>query len=201
MQFFLLDATTLQSDTVSDLSSDTLSSNDTVDASGKHKDLYKTLLKDFNQVSKKSSKKLDYDALAVVNVAPSVVPNPYLPSFRIYAYNLSGEAYEPKLEGADGVLGKRSDELYYFYDTGDNDGEQSYSGEDVSSASASADSEKRASGTRHLGDYVNRTRFCPDGSDSWACKLTERWYSSPRSPSRTNRLFTPLGFAQVSIDV
>lgn len=70
--------------------------------SGKHKELYKSLLKDFNHISKKSSKKLDYDALTVVNVGPSVVPNPYLPSFRIYAYNLSGEGYAPSSVGIEG---------------------------------------------------------------------------------------------------
>jgi endopolyphosphatase len=32
----------------------------------------------------------EYDNYAVVNVSPSIVPNPYIPAFRIYAYNVSG---------------------------------------------------------------------------------------------------------------
>jgi endopolyphosphatase len=35
------------------------------------------------------------DDYAVVNVAPSVVPNPYLPSFRIYSYNTTGGTERP----------------------------------------------------------------------------------------------------------
>ncbi|KAI0081809.1 endopolyphosphatase [Panus rudis PR-1116 ss-1] len=59
----------------------------------KHKDLYGTLLKDFNHVRKESN--LNHAHYAVVNVAPSVVPNPYLPSFRIFSYNISGSPYVP----------------------------------------------------------------------------------------------------------
>ncbi|KAG6900961.1 hypothetical protein C0993_004398 [Termitomyces sp. T159_Od127] len=33
---------------------------------------------------------VDYGDFAVVNTASSVVPNPYLPSFRIFAYNVTG---------------------------------------------------------------------------------------------------------------
>jgi len=47
--------------------------------------LYKTLLKEFSALPK-SPKMADY---AVVNVAPSVVPNPYLPAFRIFSYNIT----------------------------------------------------------------------------------------------------------------
>lgn len=32
------------------------------------------------------------DGLAVINVAPSVVPNPFVPGFRIFSYNVSSEA-------------------------------------------------------------------------------------------------------------
>jgi len=52
-------------------------------------DLYKTLLQDFSALPK-SSKKTDLDNYAVINVSPPVVPNPYLPSFRVFAYNVSG---------------------------------------------------------------------------------------------------------------
>lgn len=61
----------------------------------KKKDLYGTLLRNFTHMRKIPSADLDYGDYAVVNVAPSVVPNPYLPSFRIFAFNISGEAYVP----------------------------------------------------------------------------------------------------------
>ena len=68
--------------------------SDTPETQRKKKDLYGTLLKEFAQM-RKSIEKIDHDNYAVVNVAPSVVPNPYLPSFRIFSYNISGPAYLP----------------------------------------------------------------------------------------------------------
>lgn len=47
--------------------------------------LYQTLIKEFSALPK-LPKMTDY---AVVNVAPSVVPNPYLPAFRIFSYNIT----------------------------------------------------------------------------------------------------------------
>ena len=50
-------------------------------------DLWETLVNDFGEMTKD---KLDLDEYAVVNVGPSVVPNPYVPTFRVYAYNVTG---------------------------------------------------------------------------------------------------------------
>ena len=47
--------------------------------------LYKTLIEEFSALPK-SPEMTDY---AVVNVAPSVVPNPYVPAFRIFSYNIT----------------------------------------------------------------------------------------------------------------
>ena len=86
------------SDSVSDSDMDVteealISDADDADTLGKHKELYTLLLRDFGQISK--AEKRHYDSLAVVNVSPSVVPNPYLPSFRIFVYNATGAAYVP----------------------------------------------------------------------------------------------------------
>lgn len=134
---------------------------------GGHKDLYQTLLKTFDHFDVPEGK-LDYDSLAVANVAPSVVPNPYLPSFRIFSYNISGSRYTA------GALGDTSG-------TGERDGSLTHE--------------------RHLGDYVDREGLCHESGTanaSWACMLNAPWHANPASPSRTNRLYTPLGFAQVS---
>jgi endopolyphosphatase len=48
--------------------------------------LYGSLLEEFSSLPN-SPKMTDY---AVVNVAPSVVPNPYLPAFRVFSYNITG---------------------------------------------------------------------------------------------------------------
>lgn len=47
---------------------------------------YRSILEEFSSLPK-SPKMTDY---AVVNVAPAVVPNPYVPAFRIFSYNITG---------------------------------------------------------------------------------------------------------------
>lgn len=50
--------------------------------------LHKSLKKDFKDLPKTS--KIDHDEYTIVNAAPSVVANPYLPAFRIFSYNITG---------------------------------------------------------------------------------------------------------------
>ena len=54
-----------------------------------HSSLADMLLEDFSELPKKG--KTDLDEFAVINVGPSVVPNPYVPTFRVYAYNATRE--------------------------------------------------------------------------------------------------------------
>lgn len=122
----------------------------------KHKrELYKALLEDFADLPK-ASKNMSYDDYAVVNVAPSVVPNPYLPSFRIFTYNITGTPYDPRRVNR-GEVGMKSRDL--------------------------------------------QSALCtePSFNSSWGCRLTQPWHSNPDSPSRTNRLWSALGYAQVGI--
>ncbi|KAK2466218.1 hypothetical protein APHAL10511_001860 [Amanita phalloides] len=53
----------------------------------KHDDLYDTLLEEFSTLPESSD--INLDDYAVINVSPSVVPNPYVPTFRIFSYNVS----------------------------------------------------------------------------------------------------------------
>ncbi|KAL5507973.1 hypothetical protein ACEPAH_5591 [Sanghuangporus vaninii] len=55
-----------------------------------HSSLAEVLFEDFSALPKKA--KTDLDEYAIINVGPSVVPNPYLPTFRVYAYNATGNA-------------------------------------------------------------------------------------------------------------
>ncbi|KAJ7228655.1 endopolyphosphatase, partial [Mycena pura] len=52
--------------------------------------LFETLIGDFAAMPK--AKDINLDNYATINVSPSVVPNPYLPSFRIFSYNVTGTA-------------------------------------------------------------------------------------------------------------
>lgn len=76
--------------------------------------LYESLLNDFSSLPKFSN--VVMDEYAVVNVAPSVVPNPYLPSFRIFTYNISGNA-QHELQGA--LKKKKGSKRKHGHDRGD----------------------------------------------------------------------------------
>jgi endopolyphosphatase len=80
-QFFLLEAGDLEF-----LSESDLTPVDNITLKGR-KRLYDSLVDDFSNLPKKGE--TDHDNYGVVNVSPSVVPNPYLPSFRIYTYNIT----------------------------------------------------------------------------------------------------------------
>ncbi|KAH9936952.1 Metallo-dependent phosphatase-like protein [Amylocystis lapponica] len=122
----------------------------------KHKELYKSLLKDFAALPN-DSHNISYDNYGVVNVAPSVVPNPYLPSFRIFTYNTTGEPYKPHLADADARSGHER---------------------------------------RHRNNSMNSACARPEDRDTWNCQLSQPWHSHASSPSRTNMLWSPLGYAQ-----
>ncbi|KAJ8454870.1 hypothetical protein ONZ51_g12778 [Trametes cubensis] len=123
------------------------------------KELYRLLLQEFSDLPR--AQNLNHDNYAVVNVAPSVVPT-YLPSFRIFAYNTTGEAYLP------GQLGN-----------------------------ASLDESQPGRPSRSLKALSGALCADAEHAESWRCHLEEEWHSNPESPSRMNRLWTPLGYAQV----
>ncbi|KAF9534317.1 hypothetical protein CPB83DRAFT_866555 [Crepidotus variabilis] len=60
--------------------------------------LLESLYVDFATLPKKP-KQSELDDYAVVNVAPSVVPNPYLPSFRIFSYNITDKGKRAERTG------------------------------------------------------------------------------------------------------
>jgi endopolyphosphatase len=120
-------------------------------------DLCDALIDNFGRLPK--AKNTNVDHFAVINVSPSVVPNPYLPTFRIYTYNVSD------LQFGDWKKKRGS---------------------------------KRKPTHPHDGSG-DKQKLCKERQyrDSWKCKLNETWFSDPDSPSRTNRLWSPLGYAQV----
>ncbi|KAI0750846.1 Metallo-dependent phosphatase-like protein [Daedaleopsis nitida] len=50
--------------------------------------------------------------------------------------------------------------------------------------------------SRSMKDTVGALCADPEYENTWRCQLTKPWHSSPRAPSRTNTLWTPLGYAQ-----
>ncbi|KAG5343116.1 hypothetical protein C0989_000106 [Termitomyces sp. Mn162] len=114
--------------------------------------LYDTLMEEFAALPKKSEE-IDYSDYAVVNTAPPVVPNPYLPSFRIFVYNVTGR------------LGYKANKRKHGHKRGG------------------------------LADKTARCRL-KENRDTWKCFLNGTWNSDPGSPSRSNKQWTPLGYAQ-----
>lgn len=123
--------------------------------------LFEGIIDTFSNIPKKS--KLDYDEYGVINVSPAVVPNPYLPSFRIFSYNIT----------------------------------------DVGSSMISAESPARTAKDRTprhgSGKAGDKKKLCKQKEyrNTWKCQLTEKWHSDEEAPSRQNRLWSPLGYAQV----
>ncbi|KAJ7771376.1 endopolyphosphatase [Mycena maculata] len=133
------------------LEADDLELRDPPAAMGKEA-LFDTLIADFRAMPK--AKNINLDNYAVVNVAPAVVPNPYLPGFRVFSYNAT--------EGATSL------------------------------------------GRKHghpRGGGKNKEKQCKldEYRETWKCKLNESWHSDPDAPSRSNQLWTPLGYAQYYI--
>ena len=82
-QFFLLEAGDLNFPSKADLTS----ADKVMSEAHANARLYDSLISDFGDLPKKG--KTDHDNYGVVNISPSVIPNPYLPSFRIYTYNIT----------------------------------------------------------------------------------------------------------------
>ncbi|KIK68138.1 hypothetical protein GYMLUDRAFT_81588 [Collybiopsis luxurians FD-317 M1] len=133
-----------------------------------HDYLYDSLLQDFAVFT--TSKKIDLDEYSVINVSPPVVPNPYLPTFRIFSYNITG--VEDHLTEGGSI--QEMDKI---------------------------DAQKKRLPGHHRGKHGNKASLCKQEPyrDSWKCKLSFSSPSNPSAPSRSSRLWTPLGYAQYFI--
>ncbi|KAG1754048.1 Metallo-dependent phosphatase-like protein [Suillus paluster] len=130
--------------------------------------IFETVMDDFEALAK--TKDLNYDDYAVVNVSPSLVPNPYLPTFRVFSYNISGLG-----SSSVGAVGEDEYLLMTKMDRASRWKHLPY---------------------RH-GDDGNDGRQCMSAAyrESWRCKF-HPWRSDSHAPSRQNSLWSPLGYAQ-----
>lgn len=72
-------------------------------------DLYETLLREFSVLADQED--ASEDDYAVVNVSPPIVPNPYLPTFRIFSYNVTGQEKQVTSQGRRRMHGHRRGKL------------------------------------------------------------------------------------------
>lgn len=166
-QFFFLeleDTVLSEEDSVKQL-------NGEVDQQGRSS-LADMLLDDFSELPKKG--KADLDEYAVINVGPSVVPNPYVPTFRIYAYNATGESDDQPSSG----LGEETQ---------------------MKKKKKNKKGKKKGRDHRHKHPGKESDVDCKKKQNrgTWACRPRKPHYASKESPSRRNAKWTPLGYAQV----
>lgn len=162
-QFFFLHANdTILWDDEDELRSRGKSREDEAVGLASKNNLAKTIMEDFGSLPKKA----DLDDYAVVNVGPSVVPHPYLPTFRVFAYNITGTDDEIIAAG-------EKDEMNGM---------------------------KRKHGHRNPKEKEVDCKK-KEHRETWACRPKKPQYASPQAPSRMNRLWTPLGYAQVRSEI
>ncbi|KAG7096940.1 hypothetical protein E1B28_004338 [Marasmius oreades] len=137
----------------------------TADADG---DLYDAIIDDFGTLPGLS--KVELDEYAVINVSPPVVPNPYLPTFRIFSYNVSGVEMTGNLEKKKKKKKKKK------------------GGKRKPGHHRGGHGDKSV----HCAEEPFRM--------SWKCHLSnDSWHSDPESPPRKNQRWTPTGYAQYYI--
>jgi len=130
----------------------------------KHKGLDKVLLRDFSELPED----VDYGDYSVINVSPSVVPA-YFPSFRIFNYNVSAEAFEGAMERKER---RRRGEAF---------------------RRPPPHGHRKPDRGKPREEQCKKDQF----KDSWRCHYSkENWHSDPEAPSRKNGLMSPLGYAQ-----
>lgn len=97
-----------------------------------------------------------------------MVPNPYLPTFRIFTYNITGANSAVGTLSCDERARALKDRVPKHPHGG---------------GGKAGDKKKLCKEKEHKG--------------SWKCKLHEPWHSDDKAPSRMNTLWSPLGYAQV----
>lgn len=128
--------------------------------------LFRTLIADFSEIPE-PLEDTHYDSYAVVNVNSAIVPNPYIPSFRIFTYNTTGLSGFVKDIGSDPYL-----------------------------QTMKATQRRRALNHEQVRASKKPKCERKKSRNTWRCHFDKPWHSDSESPSRRNSLWSPLGFAQ-----
>lgn len=129
--------------------------------------LFDMLIADFSEIPS-PLKEIHYDNYAVVNTNAAIVPNPYIPSFRIFAYNITGLSSAAKDISSDPYL-QMTKEAW----------------------------RRRSLNHEHARELKKPKCERKKYRNTWRCHFDKPWYSDSESPSRSNSLWSPLGYAQV----
>ncbi|KAG2343606.1 hypothetical protein BDR05DRAFT_1059503 [Suillus weaverae] len=128
--------------------------------------LFETLIADFAEIPE-PLEDTHYDNYAVVNVNAAIVPNPYIPSFRIFTYNTTGVSGLAKDVGSNPYL-----------------------------QTVKATQRRRALNHEQVRGFKKPKCERKKYRNTWRCQFDKPRHSDSESPSRRNSLWSPLGFAQ-----
>ena len=189
--FFFLDVAELEATTPLSLQAQGLA--DRVHSMGRISDtaLQQELHRDFNQMPKLN--KIKMEDYAVVHVSPSVIPT-YLPGIRVFRW-VCGNSRRWL------VRPNRIVSFCSYNVTGleldDDDYESTGDDASLKKKKKEKNGKKRKGGGHRHGKKPKNNCHKPEHEDQPHCKFRSkpRFYS-PESPSRSNQMFTPLGYAQ-----
>ncbi|KIK37842.1 hypothetical protein CY34DRAFT_15428 [Suillus luteus UH-Slu-Lm8-n1] len=128
--------------------------------------IFETLIADFSGIPE-PLEDTHYDNYAVVNVNAAIVPNPYIPSFRVFTYNTTGLSGFAKDVGSDPYL-----------------------------QTIKATQRRRALNHEQVRAFTEPKCEREEYRNAWRCQFDKPWHSDSESPSRRNSLWSPTGFAQ-----
>jgi len=128
--------------------------------------LFDMLIADFSEIPS-PLEEIHYDNYAVVNTNAAIVPNPYIPSFRVFAYNITGLSSAAKDISSDPYL-----------------------------QTTKAAWRRRSLNHEHARELKKPKCQRKEYRNTWRCHFDKPWYSDGESPSRSNSLWSPLGYAQ-----
>ncbi|KAG1735436.1 Metallo-dependent phosphatase-like protein [Suillus lakei] len=128
--------------------------------------LFETLISDFSEIPE-PLEDTHYDNYAVVNINAAIVPNPYIPSFRIFTYNTTGLSSFASDVGSDPYL-----------------------------QTIKATQRRRALNHGQVRAIKKPKCERKKHRSTWRCQFDKPRHSDSESPSRRNSLWSPLGFAQ-----
>jgi len=128
--------------------------------------LFDMLIADFSEIPS-PLEEIHYDNYAVVNTNAAIVPNPYIPSFRVFTYNITGLSSPVKDISSDPYL-----------------------------QTTKAAWRRRSLNHEHVRELKKPKCESKEYRNTWRCHFGKPWYSDSESPSRSNSLWSPLGYAQ-----
>ncbi|KAH8915746.1 hypothetical protein BT69DRAFT_1356325 [Atractiella rhizophila] len=156
------------------------------------------LKKDFKELPGK--KKRDLEEYAIINVAPSIIPT-YYPSMRVFTYNISrgekdGNVFRQNTVQSTSLLLQHQDETLDIDLSNDHYDEEGEEIDEEEEPIVKTSKRKRKPKKKKKKKKGKRKHGHSHEKPKKGKKPRLPRHTSPKSPSRTNRYLSPLGYTQ-----